>query len=1228
MLTTPNPPERSLYRAVHAPYYIYALDYRQQSAGIRALHYLCHALNELGYEAYVSCEVTHPPLRTPRLTNRVKQLHEAAGRTPIVVYPEVIPGNPLNGEIVVRWLLNQPGHLSGDKYFDDRDILFTFDRAFLPPGMRAQVLTFPLADRSIFNNDDNPHDADRQLVCYYANKYLARGGQLTHHVKGAVSLCQDVKLSHRQLADILRQARLLYIYEPTALMTEAQLCGCPVTVIVTEYWKNNINNPNFARGMGVAMDDSAASIDEARRQARARAENYDRSIEMGWGQIARFAEITQRETANRLADRRAAQPPAVPGEAAGATAATLDPAYALWRATHAQGGALVARHAECHAATLQPAFLLLIAQGEWHGPRLASTLDALEAQQGATWRACIVAAHEPPSDFAPRENVRWLDARERSFVAACNRAIAQDGYDWLCLLEAGDTLEPHALALLAAKIALHPQWRLIYADEDNLRLDGGSDRPYFKPDFDLDFLRGAPYALGGGLAMHRELLHQLGGFREAYEGVELYDLLLRAHELAGDGAFGHVADVLYHRHPEGGHQTKNDEEIIALRQDCLNEHLERAGQPADLEAGVLPGTFRIVYRHDGHARVTIIVPTRNGGVFLQRCVGAIVENTQYPHWDLIVVDQGSDDPDTLAFLDVLRGVDPGRVSVLDQGAGASLPMMVNTAARRAQGRYLLLLSDACAPLQKDWLDELLGHALRPDVGVVGAKSIGPDGTLSFAGYVLGLNGRPAGLHDLRASPADPGYFGRLQVAGSPSAVSANCMLTDKTLFLSLEGFDDTALAGGYSDVDYCLRVRQTGRRVVWTPFALLLQEHMSEPDAAADDEEIAVFGGGEAATKSHWHRPTPAAQAMFDHWLPQIAFDPAYNLNLSLAGEAFAIEPAPGISWDPEIRPLTRILGHPGDRSGSGEYRVMAPLRALVAGGRVQGWETSSYLSIPELARMAPDVMVLQRQVKWTQLSMMEEYLRYSSAFRVFELDDLMTNLQIDNEARREYQAKDLVKRFRKALNLCDRFVVSTDYLAEEYRDYASDIRVVPNMLQRATWGALRPRRRQGGKPRVGWAGSRGHGGDLAILADVVKATHEEVDWVFFGMCPEGVRPLVEYHALVRLQDYPAKLASLNLDLALAPLDDVPFNHAKSHLRLLEYGVLGYPVICTDITPYRGDCPVTRVRNRYKEWVDAIREHVADLDELARRGDALRDHIHARWMLEDHLDAWLKAWLP
>jgi len=165
----------------------------------------------------------------------------------------------------------------------------------------------------------------------------------------------------------------------------------------------------------------------------------------------------------------------------------------------------------------------------------------------------------------------------------------------------------------------------------------------------------------------------------------------------------------------------------------------------------------------------------------------------------------------------------------------------------------------------------------------------------------------------------------------------------------------------------------------------------------------------------------------------------------------------------------------------------------------------------------------------------------------------------------------------------------------------------------------------------VGWGGGSSHRGDLELIADVVRDLADEVEWVFFGMCPEKLRPYVhEFHNGVPIGQYPAALAALDLDLALAPLEDNLFNACKSNLRLLEYGACGFPVICSDIVCYRGDLPVTRVRNnRYKEWVDAIRMHTSDLEATAKMGDALREVVHRDWMLTgSNLAAWRDAWLP
>ena len=285
----------SFYSAEHAPYYIFALDYIQQSAGIRALHYLCHGLNESGMEAYVTCEKTVPRLRTPILDETILKKHHAAGRTPIMVYPEIVLGDPLAaGGVVARWLLNRPGHIAGDTSFPDEDLIFAYDQNYLPAGMHAEVLHIPTCDLSIFNNDNNPDDESRNLVCFYAHKYLHSGGKLTEHVNGATSLCKDQKLMHTEIAAILRRSKLLYVYEPTVMISEALLCGCPVAVIETEYWRNNMPNYSYAKDTGLVMAGSTESLETAKANLHHYRAYYENVVlSTAWSQLDRFVELTQ-----------------------------------------------------------------------------------------------------------------------------------------------------------------------------------------------------------------------------------------------------------------------------------------------------------------------------------------------------------------------------------------------------------------------------------------------------------------------------------------------------------------------------------------------------------------------------------------------------------------------------------------------------------------------------------------------------------------------------------------------------------------------------------------------------------------------------------------------------------------------------------------------------------------------------------------------------------------------
>ncbi|MDD3760169.1 MAG: rhamnan synthesis F family protein [Acidithiobacillus sp.] len=818
-----------------------------------------------------------------------------------------------------------------------------------------------------------------------------------------------------------------------------------------------------------------------------------------------------------------------------------------------------------------------------------------------------------------RAELLELPPASENWLAGLNERLLASGCEWIALLDAGDELAPDAIFRIQQSITTHPEWQLIYTDEDSLTADGQHVNPHCKPDFNIDYLRSLPY-VGGLLVIKKELFEALGGFHPAADGAEDYDLVLRAWERTGDAGIGHIPAVLYHRLQGGGHCSQSIEEILAASKAALERHLQRLQIAAEVLPGPFPPSTRVRYPLTATPTVSIIIPTRNQLGILQRCVESIIEKTRYPHYEILLVDNDSDDEETRNYLQLLEAQEEslgGRLRVLRHPGAFNFSAMNNRAVEQARGDYLLLLNNDTAALHEDWLDEMVSQALRPEVGIVGAKLLFPDSKIQHAGVILGMKG-PA-EHSFIGQPAEyRGYYGRAMLTQDLSAVTGACLLIAKELYQQVGALDEEKFQVSYNDIDLCLKVRESGKKIVFTPWAILLHE-----GSASQRGEVEKKPSPEKEK-----RFASEKMAFYRKWLPQIAADPAFNRQLSLASTDFLIESEAALTWDPDWRPRPRILVHPADREGCGEYRIIAPMRALNRAGRTQGWETMRIFEPAEMERMQPDSIVLQRQMEWPQIEALERHKALSGAFRVFEIDDLITNLPVKS-LHKAHIHKDIAKRFRKAAGLCNRLVVATEPLAQAYKGFSDEVRVQSNCIEDAVWGSLQAQRRGNDKPRVGWAGGVGHTGDLEMVADVVRDLAEEVDWIFFGLCPDALKPYVrEFHTGVPLPQYPAKLASLDLDLAIAPLEDNPFNEAKSHLRLLEYGILGYPVVCSDVYPYQGDFPVVRVSNRYRDWMKAIREAIADRQALAETGDRLRKQVRAHWLLENRLDDWLAAWLP
>ncbi|OWP51827.1 glycoside hydrolase family 99-like domain-containing protein [Pseudomonas nitroreducens] len=839
-----------------------------------------------------------------------------------------------------------------------------------------------------------------------------------------------------------------------------------------------------------------------------------------------------------------------------------------------------------------------------------ATLDSLDAQLYLAQQTLVIS--DAPAQA--RDGLLWLSAGGEPMDVLGLSLEALTG-DWVQVLVAGDRLDAHALLVLAERINLSPDMRCCYYDEDQL-LDSGHAFPLLKPDFNLDLLRSYPYT-GSALAFQRSAAFERGGIDRRFGDLALHDLLLRLVESTGFNAVGHIAEILLHtRQGFGAWLAEAAAGDNAAR--LVSAHLDRLGLRHEIYAGAVAPINRVQYLHEQQPKVSILIPTRDQLPILQRCVESVLEKTRYPHYEILIIDNDSQAADACAWLAGIEQLDSEQVRVLRYPHPFNYSAINNFAAKQATGDYLVLLNNDTAALQEDWLEAMLHHAQREEVGIVGARLLFPDGRLQHGGVVLGLNG-PAD-HVFIGDPGhSPGYMHRLFADQNYSAVTAACLMIRKSLYEELGGMDEEDFKVSYNDVDLCLKARQAGYLSVWTPYAVLLHEgsvSQTHVDSSAQQAKRARFKGEQ--------------QAMYRHWLPALAEDAAYNRNLSLRGKGFTLDECAAKAWQPLVqRVAPSLLLYAADDAGCGHYRVRQPFAAMRRDGLLDGVISANLLETVEEARLAPDAVIFQRQITARQLEIMGDLRASTSTFRVYEVDDYLPNLPLKSAHQGE-MPRDILRSLRQAVSLCDRFVVSTQALAEAFADLHGDIRVRPNLLPVEWWKDLSSQRRVGRKPRVGWAGGMGHGGDLQLIADVVRELANEVEWVFFGLCPEALRPYIaEFHPGRTIEDYPQRLASMNLDLALAPLEQNRFNECKSNLRLLEYGVLGYPVVCSDVRCYQGDLPVTRVKNRYRDWVEAIRMHLADLDATARAGDALREVVRRDWMLEgEKVVDWARVWLP
>jgi glycosyltransferase involved in cell wall biosynthesis len=544
---------------------------------------------------------------------------------------------------------------------------------------------------------------------------------------------------------------------------------------------------------------------------------------------------------------------------------------------------------------------------------LLKVVDSVRAQTYERWELCLADDASPHTHVRPLlERLAAADPRIKvtfrekngHISAASNSALALATGEFVALLDHDDELAPHALHEIVALLNAQPATDLIYSDEDKIDEEGRRHEPYFKPDWLPDLFTAQNFI--SHLTTYRTaLVREAGGFRVGFEGSQDWDLALRVIEKISDPSrIRHIPKILYHWRAIPGSTalmlSEKNYPLEAARR-ALTDHFARRGEKVSLHH--VPGDhWRVQYPLPAAPPlVSLVIPTRNGLKFLQRCVDSILEKTTYPNYEIIVVDNGSDDEAALAYLKALAdGTHPVLAAVVAEAAkttnGGKLHRAVrvlrydapfnfsainNFAVAQAQGDLVGLLNNDLEVITPAWLEEMAAQALRPGVGCVGAMLYYPNDTIQHAGVIVGLGG-VAG-HAFRDYPrGTDGKFNRARLVQNYSAVTAACLVVRKSTYTQVGGLDERQLTVAFNDIDFCLKVRAAGFRNLWTPFAELY--HHESVSRGAED------------TPAKHERFRGEVETMMQRWAGPIRHDPAYNPNLSLEHTDFSLA-APPRPW-------------------------------------------------------------------------------------------------------------------------------------------------------------------------------------------------------------------------------------------------------------------------------------------------------------------------------------------
>ena len=515
---------------------------------------------------------------------------------------------------------------------------------------------------------------------------------------------------------------------------------------------------------------------------------------------------------------------------------------------------------------------------------LQELLESILSQTYSKWEVCI-ADGSPRGESRERLLKRYADrdtrfkyvilGENKGISGNTNAAMDMAQGDYIVLADHDDTLTPDALFECVKAMNEDPLYDVLYSDEDKLDMDGQAlFDPHFKPDFNPDLLTSVNY-ICHLFVVNRNLVEAIGGFRQEFDGAQDYDFIFRCTEQARKVC--HIPKVLYHWRCHMNSPASNPEsKMYAFEAGAraIKAHFERMGIAVDsVEKGVDYGIYHTRFHLKEEPLVSVIIPNKDHRADLDLCISSLLDKGTYRNLEIIVVENNSTEPETFDYYLELQEKRKN-VRVVTWEREFNFSAINNFGVTFANGEYLLFLNNDIEVIEPDVIQELLGYAQREDVGIVGARLLYQDDTIQHAGVVIGFGGI-AGHTFIGLHQAENSYFHRAMCAQDYSAVTAACMMSKRSLFDQVGGFREE-LAVAFNDIDYCLKIRSLGKKVVYNPYALLYHYESKSRGLEDTPEKVERFNREVARFIGYW---------------PEIVIngDPYYNPNLTLRKSNFAL---------------------------------------------------------------------------------------------------------------------------------------------------------------------------------------------------------------------------------------------------------------------------------------------------------------------------------------------------